>query len=165
MMSFRSSSRPDAVDFFARQAGRIDRRAFEVLVPVGGVVDEAALDVLLPQRRAAVDAQAVEAEACRRGASTRSRNVARKSSSVSSGMPTTKKPWTISMPAFLALRDRGLDFLERLLLLQAVEDLLAAALDAEHERAAVRLRQRREEMLRTESTRPSQPHWIVILRR
>jgi hypothetical protein len=30
-------------------------------------------------------------------------NVARRSSSVSSGMPTTKKPWTISMPAALAL--------------------------------------------------------------
>src|SRR4029453_4167321 len=55
--------RSDAVDFFSRQAAWIDRGALEVLVPVEGVVDESALDVLLPQRRTAIDTQAVEAEA------------------------------------------------------------------------------------------------------
>ena len=67
-----------------------------------GVVDEPAPDVLLPQRRAAIDAEAIEAEAVERIFDA-NRNVARMSSSVSSGLPTTKKPCTISMPAVLAL--------------------------------------------------------------
>src|SRR5438445_744329 len=102
------------------------------------------------------------------------------SATVSSGEPTTKKPWTISMPAFLALptavstsasvcsllsrssifwlplslphahvrhRERQPED-ARLLLVEPVEHLLAAALDAEHERAAVRFRHRRKQMLR-----------------
>ena len=62
-MSFRiSSERMRWTSSPGRQVG-IDRRALEVLVPVGGVVHEPALHVLLPERRAAIDAQAVEAEA------------------------------------------------------------------------------------------------------
>src|SRR5688500_19366202 len=53
---------PLGVDHLARQARGIDLRALEVLVPIGRVVDEAALDVLAPERRTTIDAEAVEAE-------------------------------------------------------------------------------------------------------
>ena len=69
------------------------------------------------------------------------------------------------MPAALAFVTAGLDLRERLLLLEAVEDLLAAALDAEHDRPAARLRQLREEVLRDRVDAALEPHLIGILGR
>ena len=48
----------------------------------------------------------------------------------------------------LGVGHRGLNLGERLLFIDPVENLLAAALDAEHERAAVRLGHRRKQVLR-----------------
>ena len=135
------------MDFLARQAGRIDRRALEVLVPVGGVVDEPALHVLLPERRAAVDAEPVEAEAV--DADLRRELERRPQVFLGLVGDADDEEAVDDLDAGrLGVGDRRLDLRERLLLLEAVEDLLAAALDAEHDRPAARLRELREEVLR-----------------
>ena len=54
--------RPQAIHLRARQGGRVDVRALEPFVPIPLVVDDPAVHVLLPERGAAVDAQAIEAE-------------------------------------------------------------------------------------------------------
>ena len=58
-----------------------------------------------------------------------------------------KNPCTISMPAFLALVTAIVDLGQRLLLLQAIEHPLAAALDAEHHGPAMGLGHRGKQML------------------
>src|SRR5687768_7715971 len=137
---------PDPVDLLAREAGRIDRRALEVLVPVLRVVHEAPLDVLVPERRAAVDAHAVEAEAV--DADLRGELERRPQILLGLVRDADDEESVDDLDArVLRVRDRGLDLRERLLLLEPVEDLLAAALDAEHDRAASRLRELREEVL------------------
>ena len=68
------------------------------------------------------------------------------------------------MPAVLALLTAVSISCERLLLLQAVEDLLAAALDAEHDRAAAGLRELREEVLRHRIDAALEPVLDRILR-
>src|SRR5208282_2584577 len=55
-----------AVDHLAGEAGRIDLRALEILEPVPLVVDQFALQVLLPNGRSAIDAQPVEVEGVER---------------------------------------------------------------------------------------------------
>src|SRR5262245_43205119 len=55
--------RPELMDYLTWKARWVDRSTFEVLVPVRRVVHQPALHILLPERRAAIDAQAVEAEA------------------------------------------------------------------------------------------------------
>src|SRR3954467_2805894 len=127
------------MDLFTRQAARIDRRALEVLVPVGRITDEPASDVLLPERRAAIDAEPVEAETVHADL----RGAAKRRSQVLFGLVRDANDEE-SVNDFdagrLRVADRRLDLGEGLLLLEAVEALLATALDAEHHCPATRLR-------------------------
>src|SRR4029453_1316849 len=147
---------PDPVDLLAREAGRVDRRALEVLVPVLRVVHEAPLHVLLPERRAAVDAHPVEAEAV--DADLRGELERRPQVLLGLVGNADHEEAVDDLDArVLRVRDRVLDLRERLLLLEAVEDLLAAALDAEHDRAAAGAGELREEVLRDRVDAPLEP--------
>src|SRR5262245_51217441 len=117
------------MDLFTRQTGRIDRRALEVFVPVGRLIDEPAPDVLLPERRAAIDAEAVEAKTVHADL----RREAERRPQVLCGLVRDADDEE-SVNDFdaggLRVADGRLDFFECLLLLEPVEALLAAALDA-----------------------------------
>ncbi len=129
-----------------RQLGSIEVH-LKVLVPVESVVDEAALDVLLPQRRTAIDTQAVEAEAVDADL----RRKTERGPQVLLGLVgnTDDEEAVDDLDAGgLGVGDRRFDLLEGLILLETVEDLLAAALDAEHDRAAPGLRELGKEVLR-----------------
>ena len=56
----------DLIDHFPRKARGINLGAFEVLVPILGVTHQTTFDVFLPQRRAPVDTETIEAERIQR---------------------------------------------------------------------------------------------------
>src|ERR1043166_6511700 len=56
------SSAPHIVNHFAREAGRIDCGTFEIFVPIFGVGNQAAIDILMPKWSAAINAKAIETE-------------------------------------------------------------------------------------------------------
>ena len=132
------------------------------LEPVERVVDEPALDVLLPQRRTAIDTQAVEAEAINADL----RRKAKRCPQVLLGLVgnTDDEEAVDDFNAGgLGIGDRRFDLREGLLLLETVEDLLAAALDAEHDRPASGLRELGEEVLRNRIDAALEPVFDRIL--
>jgi hypothetical protein len=135
----------DAMDLLPGKDGGIDRRALEVFVPVARVVHEAPPHELLPERRAAVDAEPVEGE----GVQPQPRGEAERLPHVLLGLVRVAhhEEAVDDLDARLLRVGHGsLDLLERLLLLEPVEDLLAAALDPEHDGPAAGLRHHGEKL-------------------
>ena len=112
----------------------------------GHVAHQAALEIFLPERRAPIDTQAVE----RKSVEPQPGRDVEGGAHVFHGLigvTDDKEPVHDLEAGGLGVGHRGLDLRQRLLLLQPVKHLLAAAFDAEHQRAAVGLGHGGEEML------------------
>src|SRR5712691_3644586 len=103
------------VDHLTGEAGGIDLRTFEVLVPVDPLIHQSPLHVFLPERCAAVDAQPVKPE----GVQTERGRKPEGGAHILDGLvriPDDKKPVHDIDPCLLGVHDRGLDLRQSLLL-------------------------------------------------
>ena len=135
------------IDDFTRQAGRVDFRALEVLVPIRGIIDQPAFHIFLPERRAAIHTQPVKAEGIQRQSC---RKLERRLHVLDGfiGIADRKKPVDDLDAGLFGIVHRLTHFFQRLLFFEPIQNLLAAALNAEHDGPAMGLGHRREEMLR-----------------
>ncbi len=137
----------DLVDHFARQAGRIDLRTLEILVPIGGFADQPALHIFLPERSPPIHTESIEAERIERqlgGEIERGVHIFDRFIGVAHG----EKAVHDLDAGLLGVLDRGGHFLQRLFLLEPIENLLAAAFNPEHDRPAMGLGHGGKQMLR-----------------
>ena len=134
------------VDDLAGKAGRIDRRTLEILVPVIPLAHQAPLHILLPERRPAIDTEPVEPERIQRKPG---RKVERGLHVLDRlvRIADREEPVHDLNARSFGVHDRGVHLRQRLLFFQPVEYLLAAALDAEHDGAAVGLGHCRKQVL------------------
>src|SRR5512147_1249640 len=131
------------IDDFARQTGGIDFRTLEVFVPIGHVADQPALHIFLPERRPAIDTEAIEPERVQwqfRRELERRLHVC----DGFAGIAYRKEAVDDFNPRLLGVLDGHGHFLQRLLFLEPIQNLLTAAFDSEHDRPAMRLRHDRK---------------------